>query len=243
MQRKPNDSTSSDSDDEDNEQMRQFLEAADTTLLTNAMFQPSLEERGPIKENLTDNVADTASEQKVLPSNRYLLEEEGKTDADFITTEAVKKHIGKKLSELIANSVEFGDLETPTSVQKTRKSRVILFTGAGCYVKPYEEFEFESNGPTKRPVIKRKKLDDHEKKEKQEDLYDMASVSAEDILSGKLTAGWAPKRERNDKLFSYKCDANGKLHLNPEENEFTKLRQKNHWNESKIKQKRNIISR
>ncbi|XP_036319340.1 uncharacterized protein LOC118733854 [Rhagoletis pomonella] len=236
------DSASSDSDDGDDEQMRQFLEAADSTLLTNAMFRGS-EDCSHVKESLDKKVDVFICEQKAPRSNRYLVEEEVKSDADFITTEAVRKHIAKKLSELIMSRVEFCDFQTLNIAQKPWKSRVTILADAGCYVKSYEEFEFESKGPTKKPVIKKRRIDDPNQAAKQEDLFKEAAVTSKDILSGQLITGWASKRLRKGKVFNYESDCIGNLHLKPEENEFTKIRRKNQWHESKIKRNKNITSR
>lgn len=167
---------------------------------------------------------------------------EGNLEAnvDFIATESTQKFFGKKLSELIAKNVEFFNFDAPSKVHKISRNRVTLLAGVDCYVKPYEEFEFEIKGPTRRPVIKRRKVDIEEKEHPQEELFNSASVNAKDITSGKLISGWVSKRERKEKHFHYKGDAVRTLHFKPVENEFTKLRNKNKWNETKIKQKRNL---
>ncbi|XP_012159272.1 uncharacterized protein LOC101456404 [Ceratitis capitata] len=239
MRPRDNEESSSDSDDGNDEQMRQFLEAADTTLLTNTMYQMPLVEHS-VEENITESlekVEEIVIERKEQKSNRYLLEESAKDTAEFIATDAVKKHVAKKLSEIIARNVEFFNVDTPTKFQKPGKSRITLIAGADCYVKSYEEFEYETEGPTKRPVIKRRKIDAEETETPQE-LIASAAVSVEDVTSGRLTAGWQPRKERKDKVFYYKSDSVGTLHSKPADNEFTKQRKKNQWNESKIKLKR-----
>lgn len=229
---------SSDSDDGDDEQMRQFLEAADSTLFTNTMFQQTEKQNTMILD--TEKLHQLVLEQKGPKTNRYLLEDNLEANVDFIATESTQKFLGKKLSELIAKNFEFFNIETPSKIQKTSRNRVTLLAGTDCYVKPYEEFEFETQGPTQRPTIKRRKVDGEENEYSSEELFNLASVTAEDITSGKLISGWASKPERTEKYFHYKSDAVGTLHFKPVGSEFTKLRNKNKWNETKIKQKRNL---
>ncbi|XP_018804355.1 PREDICTED: uncharacterized protein LOC108978465 [Bactrocera latifrons] len=233
------DMESSDSDDGDDEQMRKFMEAADITLLTNTMFHQS-GKQNPMKENIPAKSDRSVLEQKGPKSNRYLLEEQLEANVDFIATESTQKFLGKKLSELIAKHFEFCNIDTPSKVQKTRRNRVTLLAGADCYVNPYEDFEFETQGPTQRPTIKRRKVDSEEKEQPLEELLNLASVTAEDVTSGKLISGWASKPERKEKHFHYKSDSVGTLHFKPVGNEFTKMRNKNKWNETKIKQTKNL---
>ncbi|XP_067637182.1 uncharacterized protein [Eurosta solidaginis] len=229
--------SSSDSDDGNDEQIRQILEAADASLLTDAMYQKSAPDNCKNEKAKIDNILDVVGEQNVPRSNRYLLDFD-MPDTDFITTEAVKKHIAKKLTLTIGNTIEFCAFDQPTVKHKTSRNRVKLLSDANTFVKPYEEFEFETKGPTKKPIIKRRKIDEQEEKGANEDLFHLVAVTAEDIMAGKLTVGWMPKTERKEKNLHYKCNSVGKLHLKPTENEFTKLRLKNKWNESKIKQKK-----
>ncbi|XP_011192074.2 uncharacterized protein LOC105218284 [Zeugodacus cucurbitae] len=238
MVSKPNDTDSSDSDDGDDERMRQFLEAADTTLLTNTMFQQT-EKQSTTKDKTPEKVVQITLEQKGPKSNRYLLDDNLEANVDFIATESTQKFVGKKLSELIAKHVEFFNIDPPSKVKKTSRNRVTLLAGADCYVKSYEEFEYETMGPTHRPEIKRRKVD-IEEEPPEEELFNLATVTADDITSGKLISGWSSQPERKDKHFHYKSDSVGTLHFKPVENEFTKLRNKNKWNEAKIKQKRNL---
>ncbi|KAM7349394.1 uncharacterized protein ACRADG_008377 [Cochliomyia hominivorax] len=228
---------SSDSDSDDDTQMRHFLEAADTTLLNNSMFQKKntnfhieLCPKNDIKEPV---------ERDIPKSQRYLSEDNENTGTDFNLPESMQNFLSKKLTEILKQHYEFYDEHTeevPKLKMKTKyKNRVKLLKGDECYVKPYEEFEYESKGPEKKPEIKKRNIDKTGDEVNKENKLKLIAVDGNYILSGEEIKFWANKKQRKEKVFHYKLASTGILHAKEEVNEFTELRQKNKWNESKIK--------
>lgn len=146
--------------------------------------------------------------------------------------------MAKKLNEILKQHYEFYEVnskENSTKLKNKFKNRVKLLRGDECCVKPYEDFEYETIGPKKKPEIKKRTIDIQEDNENIDDKLKSVAVDGEDILSGVEIKTWAKKKERKDKVFHYKEASNGILHVKEEINEFTELRRKNKWNESKIK--------
>lgn len=146
--------------------------------------------------------------------------------------------MAKKLSEILQRTYEFCDVSgSIEGSKKTKlKSRVKLLKGDEYYVKSYEEFEYETKGPDKKPEIKRRCIDESTELDMpKDDILKLLAIDGNDILSGKEVKFWAVKKERKDKVFHYREGANGIAHAKEVINEFTTLRRKNKWNESKIK--------
>lgn len=147
--------------------------------------------------------------------------------------------MAKKLNEILKQYYEFYEVNTTENSPKVKnkfKNRVKLLKGDECCVKPYEDFEYETIGPMKKPKIKKRVVDQQDDDENNiDDKLKTIAVDGNDILSGVEIKSWAKKKERKDKVFHYKMASNGVLHAKEEINEFTELRRKNKWNESKIK--------
>ncbi|XP_016947979.1 uncharacterized protein LOC108023220 [Drosophila biarmipes] len=220
---------SSDSDSEDDAQMRQFLEAADTTLLTNAMFQKAKEEQPLVAEICKDD-------RHPAKSERYVEEQEAPT-SDLQITQEMQTHIWSRLSGLIQEQIEFS-LETPNCAgkQKPPPDKVRLMSNADCYLSA-NAVEEGPPGPKKKPTIKKRIP-----KEDQSSPEALGSVvvSGESILEGKDLLAWAQKKPRHDKIFQYRASdpKATKLQAIEPTNEFTKRRRQNNWNESKISKKK-----
>lgn len=146
--------------------------------------------------------------------------------------------MAKKLSDILKQTYEF--CETPVNdaaankKKNKTKNRVKLLSGDEAYVNAYEDFEYETKGPDKKPVIKRRCVDKETVVDHNEWLKSVA-VDGDTILAAVETKSWAKKNERKDKVFHYKAGSNGVLHAKEEINEFTVARRKNKWNEKKIK--------
>nr|XP_016939230.1 uncharacterized protein LOC108016867 [Drosophila suzukii] len=226
MPRKPE---SSDSDSEDDAQMRQFLEAADTTLLTNAMFQNSKEERP---------MANEISKQDRPPakSERYVEDQEAPA-SDLQITQEMQTHIWSRLSGIIREQIEWS-LDKPNceGKQKPPPDKVRLMSNADCYL--IADLVVEGPpGPKKKPSIKRRTpKEDQSSPEAQGSV----AVSGASILEGKDLLAWAQKKPRHDKVFQYRASdpKATKLQAIEPTNEFTKRRRQNNWNESKISRKK-----
>ncbi|KAH8400433.1 hypothetical protein KR215_012267, partial [Drosophila sulfurigaster] len=228
----------SDSDEEDMAQMRQFMEAADHTLLNNNMFQkPATDLTKTSKHVSSSTVAGAATVgaplQELPKSERYLDEHKSSGDADLQITEHMQTHIWKKLGAIIEKQIKFvapkpAPLEENTT---TNPSNVLLLSGADCFIQletPEEKL------PTKKPKIKRRRL------EEDAPITNAALagvvVSGDVILRGEDMQHWQQRKPKKNKLFEYKsCDTEGRnLQAIEPTNEFTALRLKNQWDESKI---------
>ncbi|XP_037724228.1 uncharacterized protein LOC119556255 [Drosophila subpulchrella] len=220
---------SSDSDSEDDAQMRQFLEAADTTLLTNAMFQKSKEER-PMATEISKQDGPSAK------SERYVEDQEAPA-SDLQITQEMQTHIWSRLSGIIREQIEFS-LDEPNCAgkQKPPPDKVRLMSNADCYL--IADLMVEGPpGPKKKPSIKRRAP--KEDQSSPEALGSVA-VSGASILEGKDLLAWAQKKPRHDKVFQYRASdpKATKLQAIEPTNEFTKRRRQNNWNESKISKKK-----
>lgn len=153
---------------------------------------------------------------------------------DLILPDAVQKHITKKMKEILNNKYEFCN-EKIQSAQKIDeyKSHVKLLSDADCYVNAYEDFHCDNIGPRKKPTIKRRSID--HVAENPKESFKMLAVDSSYILNGCDLKYWAPKKQRPDRVFHYKMDNRGVLCAKGNLNEFSFLRQRNQWNESKIK--------
>lgn len=227
----------SDSDSEDDAQMRQFLEAADTTLLTNAMFQS--ETKAPEGEE-----EPVAIRKKNVPppakSERYLEEQEAPA-SDLQITKEMQTHIWSRLSGIIQGQIEFcQSKEKPKHQEKAEEGGVRLVSNADCYLSADLVVEGPA-GPTKKPTIKRRVVDEDDDPCPPETTLQAVAVSGESILEGRDLLAWAEKKHRPDKLFQYRPSGDPKglklLAIEPT-NEFTKRRRQNNWNESKIARKK-----
>lgn len=151
----------------------------------------------------------------------------------------MQNYLAKKLTEILKQHYEFHDISTNCKPDKDKnkyKNRVKLLKGDNCYVKPYEEIDYDIKGPDKKPVIKRRTLETLTDNDcKNDDLCKSVAVDGDFILSGAEVKMWAKKKERKDKVFYYKMSSHGALHEREVGNEFTELRRKNKWNENKIK--------
>ncbi|XP_037805778.1 uncharacterized protein LOC119599906 [Lucilia sericata] len=226
---------SSDSESDDDIQMKQFLEAADTTLLNNAMFQ-NKEEKNIEKIGKAAHTEEAV--KKDLPkSQRYIVEDDDNSGTDFNLPESMQRFLAKKFTDILNQHYEFTEINVGKNSLKTKtkyKSRVKLLKGDNCFVNPYEDFEYETKGPEQKPIIKRRIVDNVAENKDSEDVLKSLAIDGNYILSGAEVNMWAKKKERKDKVFHYKMGNDGVLYPKVEINEFTKLRNKNNWDEKKI---------
>ncbi|XP_034490133.1 uncharacterized protein LOC117793820 [Drosophila innubila] len=234
--RKP--ASDTDSDEEDEAQMRQFLEAADHTLLTNDMFQR--QQKSHVSSTLLPvdapslSTPPVAAQQEMPRSERYLDTEHMAVGSDLQISEHMQTHIWRKLSAIIETQIEFCEPKIESNEESQHMepiNQVKLVANADCYIS--NEIKPEKL-PQKKPTIKRRQLE--------EEPQDRSSivVSGEFILSGQDMECWAKRKPRKHKLFEYKSydDHGHKLQAIEPTNEFSALRRKNKWNESKICQKK-----
>ncbi|EDX02652.1 uncharacterized protein LOC6525722 [Drosophila yakuba] len=229
-------SCDSDSDSEDDAQMRQFLEAADTTLLTNAMFQSQPKSDGGKAANEEQSVTTKKNDAPPVKSERYV-EDQDAPASDLQISQEMQTHIWSRLSGIIQEQIEFS-LDAPKCVAKRKPppDKVKLVSNADCYLIADLVVEGPA-GPKKKPTIRRRTpKEDHSPPE----ALDSVVVTGESILEGKDLLAWAQKKSRHDKLFQYRAsDPNAtKLVAIEPTNEFTKRRRQNNWNESRISKKK-----
>uniref|UniRef100_A0A1A9X1F1 Uncharacterized protein n=1 Tax=Glossina brevipalpis TaxID=37001 RepID=A0A1A9X1F1_9MUSC len=206
------------SSSDDDIEIKQFLEATDSTFLNDSLFQKNSADalHRPIESvNNELGICVTSKKSNDLPkSQRYLpemeLSEEG-SKGDLI------------LSATIQNA---------SKIDK-HKSLVKLLSDADCYVNAYEDFQGDSVGPRKKPKIKRRLIDGEA--ENSGKAFKTLAVDGLYILKGSDLKYWTVKKERPDKVFYYKMNNEGVLCAKENVNEFSLLRRRNQWNESRIK--------
>lgn len=197
INKKPVDSDSS--DDEDNAQIRQFLEATDQTLLTNDMFSNDCSARTQ-KATEDESVSSIATPganrvQERPKSERYLNDDKGEDSSfnDLQISKQMQLHIWRKLSAIIESQVKFCKPEKlPDGAEKEKPiNKVKLFTDAKCYVIddiPEEPIH------QKKPIIKRRRVD---AEPDDEPCWGAIAVSGESILDGKDMECWGSQRARD----------------------------------------------
>lgn len=143
----------------------------------------------------------------------------------------------KKMSMKIADSIEF--VETATKKDKKRKHNdaaneccVRLLKDTDPITKIDGEFDVavKRNKSIKLEIKRREvEADSYNDDEK----IKMAAIDGERILQQIDTKGWKSKKPNTHKLYSYRAKKSV-LNLVEPANEFSALRKKNNWNESKI---------
>ncbi|XP_017140839.1 uncharacterized protein LOC108154897 [Drosophila miranda] len=230
-----------DSDSEDDDaQMRQFMEAADHTLLTNAMFQ-----RGAAATDSKPAPATVAQAPPPPKSERHLDEQGAAASAgaasDLRITEEMQTHIWGKLSSIIQDQIEFCEQIPADDLPKEEPchDQVRLVSNADCYLSA-EIVDTGPPGPQKKPTIKRRTLNEDRSPAAKALALAAVAISGESIIEGKDMLSWAKCKPRQGKLFEYKAtDQQGhKLQALHPVNEFTERRLQNKWNESKIRRKK-----
>lgn len=171
---------------------------------------------------------------KTLKSQRYIEHNEIETDLNI--PKSMQDFVYKKMSKKIDDSIEF--VEVTTKKSKKRKTDHV---DLGCVrllndTEPINSIDFtpevnEESAVAKPVEIKRRIIEPD--KYSDEEKLKLASVEGESILQQTETKNWKPKKERPNKLFKYR-EKNKILYAIEPENEFTALRKKNNWCESKI---------
>lgn len=141
----------------------------------------------------------------------------------------------KKMAMKIANSVEFVEIK-PKKVKKREQNDV----SNGCYVRllkdtdPITKIDVEPDilfDKSAKLEIKRRLIepDNYNLDEK----IKMAAIDGARVLQQIDTKGWKSKKPKPHKIFNYRAKKSI-LHCVEPSNEFSALRKKNNWNESKI---------
>lgn len=210
-------SSSSDSDSDENTKM--LLASVDTNFISDKMYKKS------------DSIPEKTSNPK-QKSNRYIEEEEIIFQSDINVSESMKKYVGQKFSELVAKQVEFVNVSQSNghSSSKNVTNGIKLLRG-GPVIDVNKDPNPDLPEMADKPMVIRKRMIEKDPTSEKDKILS-AIIESDHVLDGSETKHW--KSRRKERLFEYKTK-NGVCYLREPENEFTKFRNKNNWNESKIK--------
>lgn len=171
---------------------------------------------------------------KTLKSQRYI--EHDEIESDLNVPKSMQDFVYKKMSKKIEESIEF--VEVSTKKSKKRKDEQDQISGVRLlsdtdpitaidFVPKLSDVSIESKKlEVKRRIIEPDEYNDEEK-------FKMASIDGESILQQTETKNWKQKEVKPNKLFKYR-EKNAVLYAIDPENEFSALRKKNNWCESRI---------
>lgn len=182
-----------------------------------------------------------APDTSTLKSNRAV--EEIALSADMSEphiSSSMQQYVAKKLSTLIENQTCFYDGtaagQAPTIDDGgDTELGIRLFSGVQAFVSHYEDDT--SAIITKPPQIKRIAKKKHVENGTSQEQLQRAAISVDYCLAGQESGSWNKKGRKNPRIEYYNL-RKGQLYPVERENEFTKLRRKNNWDESKIRVKR-----
>jgi hypothetical protein len=201
--------SSSESEDEN---LKKFAESVDVTVFSDGLYN---------KEKIEEKV-----EKVELKSQRVLEVEENIFQSEVNVSKTMQEFIGKKLSKLIEDQVEFVEVKKRKKVKhEDPVDNLRLLRGSEEVVKYLDEPSF-IDSREKVPIKRRKVEQDLSESQKIE-------VAATDPTSIEREVTTWDKRARHEPT-EYK-NIKGIGYLREPTNEFTKARQKNGWGESKIK--------
>lgn len=204
--------SSSESEDEN---LKKFAESVDVTVFSN---------------NLYSQTETTKKEEpKVeLKSQRNLDNEENIFHSEINVSSTMQQFIGKKLSKLIEDQVEFVDTKVENCVDETEAvDNLRLLSGTELTVKHINEPDFIDN--RKKVPIKRRKVGKEPETTESKKVQE-AAIDADDITNE--VKQWKEKSKREPIEFK---NIKGICHIREPTNEFTKKRNQNNWSEAKIK--------
>lgn len=202
--------SSSESEDEN---LKKFAASVDTTVFSDKLY--------------SKNPGDEEDDEKPkveLKSQRTLDVEENVFQSEINVSSTMQKFIGNKLSKLIESQVEFVEVQTKVE-QDPVIDNVRLLKGSRAVVKYIDAPDFVENR-SKVPIKRRKVDPDPEPTDK---LHQAATTS--ELVQDEVKL-WNKKPKHQP--YEYK-NIKGTAYLREPQNEFTKARNKNSWNESKIK--------
>ncbi|XP_058118700.1 uncharacterized protein LOC131289551 [Anopheles ziemanni] len=233
-----------DTDSSEDETSARLLASVDTSFLNDALFNkpvlPTTEKETKQSKRNTNAVSNTSPAPDAPKSNRYVLEEETVMKSDLNVSEAMKKHMAAKLSNLIGSMIVFDDGPAVSAAQpvsatnngkrKAEAPGVRLLSSFNDYLDESVSAETPI-GPQKRPSIQRRKVKGEPKDPKSVDKI-AASVIVPDTFPEEMRSWKGPKQRST--LFNYTKKGLGPCVEKERVNEFTEARLKNGWDESKI---------
>lgn len=169
-----------------------------------------------------------------LKSQRKIDHEE--IESDLNVPKSMQDFVYKKMSKKIEDSIEFVEVSTKKSKKRKEGKDQIGSVRLLSDTDPITKIDFVPevvDGPiqNKKLEVKRRIVEPDEYND--EEKFRMASIDGESILQQTETKNWKPKKIKPNKLFKYR-EKNAVLYAIEPENEFTALRKKNNWCESKI---------
>ncbi|KAL7035503.1 hypothetical protein ACKWTF_008411 [Chironomus riparius] len=205
-------SSSSESEDED---MKLIAAAVDPSLFNNEFYKPKDKNDSKVEEP-----------KKELKSQRYLDNAENVFLSELNVSESMQQFIGKKMSKLIEESIEFIDI-TKGLKEDPEENSLKLLRGTNEVI-TINESNNDYIQQVKVP-IKRRKVDP-------DDVKESTKIKQASTDINKISHEVSQWGERNrHKVIKYKKGKDDKCHMIEEPNEFSKARCRNGWNESKIK--------
>lgn len=176
-----------------------------------------------------------------LKSQRYL-DTDG-IEGDLKVPKSMQDFMHKKLSKKIAETIDF--IEIDGAKKKTKRKDIVESVPSVRLLKDTDPIKYldvtEGEAadwvkPTdcKRLEVKRKVVEPIQVDE--DEMIRMATVDGKDVLAKRDTEAWKKRKGDKKKLFEYR-QKQKTLHLIERDNEFSKLRRKNKWDESKIAKK------
>lgn len=203
--------SSSESEDEN---LKKFAASLDTTVFSNNLYNGNAE-----KVNEKPKIE--------LKSQRVLDDEENIMQSEINVSSTMQQFIGKKLSKLIDEQVEFVEVQSVDSDDQVIDN-VRLLSGTKKVVKYIDEPTYVEN--REKVPIKRRKVDSNESEIKDSAKIEQAAIEPEAIQEEVKLWNKKPKHQP----IEYK-NLKGIGYIREPQNEFTKARNKNNWTESKIK--------
>lgn len=132
---------------------------------------------------------------------------------------------------MIEDSVEFVDVKSTKSKKRKSEAEPVI-----KLLKDTEPINLESNEceyPARnqvKPTICRREIEPDALSDM--DKFHAATITAEQV--NESTAAWKDRTKKDKNLFKYK-EKKSSLYFIESENEFSKMRKKNNWSESKIR--------
>lgn len=162
------------------------------------------------------------------PSQRNLTVEEH--DVDLKISETMQNFVYKKLSKMIGESIEFIDVKSPkTAKQKGTTDTIIkLLNDTEPINLESQEYEYSTQKQTK-PIICRRQIELDNLTD--EEKIQTAAITADQLWES--TKAWKYPTPKDKNLFKYKEKKSNLYFIEPE-NEFSQIRKKNNWSETKI---------
>lgn len=206
-------SSSSDSDDEN---LKRFAASVDISVFSDGLYNKEKREK-------EEEVAKVE-----LKSQRVLIADDNIFQSEINVSASMQEFIGKKLSKLIDEQVEFVEMN---GTKKKRKEEPVdnlrLLSGTNDVVKFIEEPNIIDT--REKVPIKRRKVEGEIEIKESRKIQSAAIETTE--IEGEVKS-WA-KKSRHQPI-EFKA-IKGTGYLREPTNEFTKERNKNGWGESKIK--------